>query len=142
VSDALCWWDNIMQAMGTKAVEKMKWKEFKQLVTDQYCPASELLILEKKFINPEAGSVTHQEYTMKFNRMARLLPDMVRLESKRIDRYISGLPLDIKKHVISARPTTFSSVVDLSKILYLERGEVAVIKPKKKWEGKNLERQL
>jgi hypothetical protein len=102
-------------------------------VTDQYCLTNELTNLEKKFINLEAGSMTHQKYTIKFNRMARLVPDMVKPKSKRIDRYISGLPLDIKKHVISTRPTTFSSVVDLSRILYLERGDVAVIEPKKKW---------
>jgi hypothetical protein len=35
-------------------------------------------------------------------------------------------------------PSTFSSLVDLSKILYLERGEVDVIEPKKKCEGKNI----
>jgi Tfp pilus assembly protein PilO len=137
VSEALCWWDNIMQAMGTKAIERMKWKEFKQLVTDQYCQASELTSLEKKFINLEAGSMTHQEYTTKFNRMAPLLPDMVKPDSKRVDRYIAGLPLDINKHVISARQSNVSSVVNLSRVLYLERGEVALIESKKKWEGKN-----
>jgi hypothetical protein len=42
VSEALCWWDNIRTAMGARAVDRMGWKEFKQLVTDQYCPANEL----------------------------------------------------------------------------------------------------
>jgi hypothetical protein len=81
--------------------------------------------------------MTHQEYTTKFNKMARLLPDMVKPESIRIDRYIFGLPRDIKKHVISARPTTFSSVADLSRILYLERGTVPATENRKKWEGKS-----
>jgi hypothetical protein len=72
--------------MGARVVGRMGWKEFKQLVTDQYCPASELSSLEKKFVNLEAGSMTHQEYTTKFNRMARLLPDMVKPVSRRIDR--------------------------------------------------------
>jgi hypothetical protein len=85
----------------------MKWKEFKQLMIDQYCTASELTSLEKEFINLEAGSMTHQEYTTKFNKMARFLPDMVKPESNMIDPYISSLPLGIKKHVISARPSTF-----------------------------------
>jgi hypothetical protein len=70
VSEVLCWWDNIRTDMGARAVDRMGWKEFKQLVTDQYCPTSELSSLEKKFVNLEAGGMTHQEYTTKFNRMA------------------------------------------------------------------------
>jgi hypothetical protein len=69
---------------------------------------------------------------MKFNKMARLVPDIVKHESKRIDRYIADLPFKIKKHVISARPSTFRSVIGLSKILYLERGEMVSPELKKK----------
>jgi hypothetical protein len=79
-----------------------------------------------------AGKMTLQEYITKFNRMAQLLPDMVKPESKKIERFISGFPSDIKEHVISARPNTFRSVVDLSRILYLERGGEIVAEPKKK----------
>jgi hypothetical protein len=120
ISEALCWWKNILHVMGAKAIERMKRKESKQLVTDQCCPISELSSLEKKFVTLEAGNQTLQEYITKFNRMARLLPYMVKPESKRVERYISGLPTDIKRRVLSARPTTFRFAVDLSRILYLE----------------------
>jgi hypothetical protein len=93
--------------------------------------------LEKKFVNLEAGNFPLQEYITKFNRMARLLPDMVKPETRRIERFISGLPVDIKRHVISSRPATFRSAVDLSRILYLEKTEVVVVEPKKKWNGSN-----
>jgi hypothetical protein len=137
VSEALCWWENIVQAMGQRPIGRMKWKQFKQLVIDQYCHASELSSLEKKFVNLEAGDLSLQEYTTKFNRMDRLLPDMVKPETRRIERFISGLPMDIKGHVISSRPTTFQSAVDLSRILYRERTEVVVVEPKRKWNGNN-----
>jgi hypothetical protein len=44
-----------MQAMGTKAVER-KIERVQTLVTDQYCPASELTNLEKNFINLEPAA--------------------------------------------------------------------------------------
>jgi hypothetical protein len=115
VSEALCWWDNLVQAMGERAVQRMKWKEFKNLVTDQYCPSSEVNHLEKEFVTLEADKMTLHEYIIKFNRKARLFPDMVKPESKKIERFIFGLPSDIKKHVILARPNTFRSVVYLSR---------------------------
>jgi hypothetical protein len=78
----------------------MKLKELKNLVTGQYCPSSEVNHLEKEFVTLEAGKMILQEYVTKFNCMARLLSDMVKPESKNIERFISGLPSDIKKHVI------------------------------------------
>jgi hypothetical protein len=77
------------------------------MVTYQYCLSSELNNLQKKCVTLEAGKMTLQEYVTKFNRMARLLPDMVKPESKKIERFISGLPSNIKSHVISARLATF-----------------------------------
>jgi hypothetical protein len=70
VSEALCWWDNLILEMGEKAVKRMKTKEFKNLVMDQYCPSSEVNNPEKKFVTLEAGKSTLQEYVTKFNRMA------------------------------------------------------------------------
>jgi hypothetical protein len=69
VSKALCWWDNLVQVMGEKAVRQMKWREFKNLVTDQLSPSSEVNHLENELLTLTAGKMTLQEYITKFNRM-------------------------------------------------------------------------
>jgi hypothetical protein len=102
------------------------------LVMENYCPSSDRGTIEKEFVNLEAGTLTHQQYTTKFNKMACLLPEMVKPESRRIERYILGLPIDIRCLVQSSRPTTFVLAVDLSRIMYRERGEVAPAESKKR----------
>jgi hypothetical protein len=93
--------------MAKEAIQRMKWKELKRLVIDNYCPASELGSMEKEFVNLKAGTMTHQEYTRKFNKMAQLLLDMEKPKSRIIERYVSGLQIDIRQLVLAARPATF-----------------------------------
>ncbi|XP_035838070.1 uncharacterized protein LOC110896038 [Helianthus annuus] len=52
--------------------------------------------------------------------MSRLVPYLVTLEPKRIARFVGGLAPEIKASVKASRPTTFSSVVDLSLSLTLD----------------------
>ena len=138
VDTALVWWDNIVVANGTRAIARMTWSEMRRLVAEEYCPERELDKMEREFLSLEAGNMTHQEYTSKFNEMARLVPELVTPESKRIKRYIQGLPLDIRRNMVTAKPGTFRSAVDLSGRLYDHRGPVAVGGQKNIGNGDNL----
>ncbi|GJY77939.1 hypothetical protein Tco_0483740 [Tanacetum coccineum] len=53
-------------------------------------------------------------YTARFNELARLFPHMVTQENQRVNRYISGLALEIKANVTSSRPTTIQSAVSMA----------------------------
>jgi hypothetical protein len=68
--------------------------------------------------------------------MYRERGDVTPNESKKIEQFISGLPSDIKRHVISVRPATFRSIVDLSRLLYLERDVTTPTKVKKQGNDK------
>jgi hypothetical protein len=76
--EALCWWDNIKLALGRRVTAKLTLGEFKALMEEQYCPNNDCGFLEKEFVNLEAGSTTHLQYTTKFNQMARVLHEMVK----------------------------------------------------------------
>ncbi|KAJ9563826.1 hypothetical protein OSB04_008986 [Centaurea solstitialis] len=52
--------------------------------------------------------------TARFHELAQLVPHMVTLEEKRIDRYIWGLAPEIRRMVTSANPTTIQSAVVLA----------------------------
>ncbi|KAI3775825.1 hypothetical protein L1987_45579 [Smallanthus sonchifolius] len=73
VSEALCWWENLVIALGDKAIDRMTWEELKRLLIEEFCPDNEMDKLERDFLKLEVGGMTHREYTTKFNRMARLL---------------------------------------------------------------------
>jgi hypothetical protein len=89
--------------------------------------------LEKEFLTLEAGNMSHKEYTTKYNEMALLFPDLVKPEEKRIKRYVQGLPIDIRRGVMTTRMSTFRSVVALSGALYEQRDVVRSLEQKKGW---------
>ena len=68
----------------------------------------------------------HRHYTEIFNEKARLVPELVSPESKRIKRYIQGLPVDVRRSMTTARPNTFLSAVELCGKLY-EHRRIAVV---------------
>ncbi|XP_076881496.1 uncharacterized protein LOC143529630 [Bidens hawaiensis] len=134
-SEVLCWSDNLVQAMGDRSIRRMTWVELKKLVLDQFCPPHELDKIEQDFLTLEAGSMTHREYTMKFNKMARLCPDLVTPEAKRIKKYEKGLPADIRRGVMTTNMNSFHSVVTLAGTLYDQREKLPPTETRKTWNS-------
>ncbi|KAD4888366.1 hypothetical protein E3N88_20439 [Mikania micrantha] len=120
VSEALFWWDTIQQAMGEPAVEALSWESFKHLVLAKFCPKFVVDKMEKDFMNIEVGTMTHQEYTTKFNEMSRLVPHLVTPEESRIKRYIQGFPSEVRILVKGSAPGTYQSAVELTAELFEE----------------------
>ncbi|GKC58144.1 hypothetical protein Tco_1085742, partial [Tanacetum coccineum] len=60
-----------------------------------------------------AGSIIagHASYIDRFHELARLVPHLVTLENKRIERYIYGLASQIRGMVAAMEPTTIQSVI-------------------------------
>ncbi|GKF36004.1 hypothetical protein Tco_0112762, partial [Tanacetum coccineum] len=59
----------------------------------------------------EAG---HTAYTDRFHELARLVPHLVTLESRMIERYVYGLALQIHRMVIATEPKTMQKAVQIS----------------------------
>nr|GEU61057.1 putative reverse transcriptase domain-containing protein [Tanacetum cinerariifolium] len=72
------------------------------------------------------GRAGHALYTDRFHKLARLVPHLVTLKNKRIERYIYGLALQIRTMVTAIESTTIQSVVLKAGILTYEalRNEV------------------
>ncbi|GKB83085.1 putative reverse transcriptase domain-containing protein [Tanacetum coccineum] len=56
-------------------------------------------------------------YTNRFHELARLVPHLVTPESKRVERYIYGLALQIRWMVAATEPSTFQKAVQIAGIL-------------------------
>ncbi|GKF89458.1 hypothetical protein Tco_0263421 [Tanacetum coccineum] len=64
----------------------MSWEDFMFLTREEFCPSNEMQKLETKLWNHAMFEAGHAAYTDRFHELARLLPDLVTLEGKRIER--------------------------------------------------------
>nr|GEU93850.1 hypothetical protein [Tanacetum cinerariifolium] len=82
---ALTWWNGHVRTLGHDAAYAMTWGTLKKKLMDKYYP-KELALMCTKFIN----------------------------ETKKVDKYISGLPDKIYGNVMSARPKTLDETIELA----------------------------
>ncbi|KAI3786395.1 hypothetical protein L1987_40038 [Smallanthus sonchifolius] len=86
--EASHWWEGVRQAKGSKVVDAMMWADLKTLVIKNFCPRNEIEKVEREFLGLKAGSMTHRQYTTRFNELARLVPHLVTTEERKIACYI------------------------------------------------------
>ncbi|XP_076934877.1 uncharacterized protein LOC143601318 [Bidens hawaiensis] len=137
VDEAMYWWESIEQRRSREEIKAMRWEDLKELVMKKLCAEAEVERVEMKFLYLKAGMMTHREYTTEFNRMFRLVPEMVNNEAKRIKCYVRGLPQKVCLLVRANKPATFDSAVELAQMDYedLSMDDVVVVEEKKdkKW---------
>ncbi|GKB87346.1 putative reverse transcriptase domain-containing protein [Tanacetum coccineum] len=95
---ALTWWNTLVQTRGRAAAIAQPWEDFKKLLMEEYCPDDEVQKLESEFWNHKMVGSDIDGYTARFHELARLVPHMVTPENQRVNRYIRGLPPEIKPH--------------------------------------------
>nr|GFC11035.1 reverse transcriptase domain-containing protein [Tanacetum cinerariifolium] len=49
--DALSWWNSYATPIGIVQADKIAWSELKRLLTNKYCPRTEVKKLEEEFYN-------------------------------------------------------------------------------------------
>ncbi|KAI3819396.1 hypothetical protein L1987_13227 [Smallanthus sonchifolius] len=112
----------------------MMWAYLKTLVIKNFCPRNEIEKVEREFLGLKAGSMTHRQYTTRFNELARLVPHLVTTEERKISCYIQGLPDQVRTYVKANAPTTYDSVVELSGVVFddLALNVAAIEEPRKR----------
>ncbi|GJZ04538.1 reverse transcriptase domain-containing protein [Tanacetum coccineum] len=88
---ALTWWNSHIHTRSQEAAVGMSWEDFKTLTREEFFPVNEMQKLETEFWNHAMVEAGHAAYTDRFYELARLVPHLVTLENKRIERYIYGL---------------------------------------------------
>ncbi|GJT99737.1 putative reverse transcriptase domain-containing protein [Tanacetum coccineum] len=87
---------------------------------EEFCPSHEMQKLETKLWNHVMVGAGHAVYTDRFHELARLVPHLVTLESRKIERYVYGLALQIRKMVAATEPKTMQKAVQISGALTYE----------------------
>ncbi|GJT72892.1 putative reverse transcriptase domain-containing protein [Tanacetum coccineum] len=87
VDKSLTWWNSLIRTRSREAAIGMSWEDFKTL-TEEFCPVNEMKKLETEFWNHAIVGAGHVTYTDRFHELARLVPNLVTPENKRIKRAV------------------------------------------------------
>ncbi|GJV78825.1 reverse transcriptase domain-containing protein [Tanacetum coccineum] len=79
--DALSWWNAHAQPMGIEQANQITWTELKRLLTNKYCPRTEIKKMEDEFYGLTINGSDLKTYIRRFQELNNLCTNMV-LNSK------------------------------------------------------------
>ncbi|GKB09931.1 reverse transcriptase domain-containing protein [Tanacetum coccineum] len=92
LGSALTWWNSHVKTVGHDAAYGMTWKTLKKMMTDRYCPISEIKKLEIEIWNLKVEGTDVVSYTQCFQELALMCGRMFLKESDEVEKYVGGLP--------------------------------------------------
>ncbi|GJT53486.1 reverse transcriptase domain-containing protein [Tanacetum coccineum] len=95
-NDALSWWNAYAQPIGIKQANRITWTELKRLLTNKYCPRTEVKKMEDEFYDLTVKGNDLKTYVRRFQELAALCPNMVPNSEKLMEAFIGGLPQSIE----------------------------------------------
>ncbi|GJU91265.1 reverse transcriptase domain-containing protein [Tanacetum coccineum] len=87
--DALSWWNAYAQPMGVDQANQITWTELKRLLTNKYCPRTEVRKMEDELYNL----------------------------TKLLEAFIGGLPRSIEGNVTASKPQTLEEAINIAQRL-------------------------
>ncbi|GKE56141.1 putative reverse transcriptase domain-containing protein, partial [Tanacetum coccineum] len=83
-------------------------------LTDKYCPKGEIKKLEIELWNLKVRGNDVAAYTQRFQELALMCTKFLADETKKVDKYNNGLPNNIHRNVMFARPKTLDDAIELA----------------------------
>ncbi|GJV06405.1 reverse transcriptase domain-containing protein [Tanacetum coccineum] len=114
VGKALTWWNSQICTLSREVAVSMSWNDFKFMMIEEFCPSHEMQKLKTELWNHVMVGVSYAAYTDRFHELARLVPHLVTLKSRKIERYVYGLAPQIRGMVAATEPKTIQKVVQIS----------------------------
>ncbi|GKA40586.1 reverse transcriptase domain-containing protein [Tanacetum coccineum] len=91
IGEALTWWNSQIRTISQEVVVSMSWNDFKFMMIQEFYPSHEMQKLESKLWNHAMVRTGHAAYTDRFHELASVVPHLVTLECRMIERYVCGL---------------------------------------------------
>ncbi|GJX72014.1 reverse transcriptase domain-containing protein [Tanacetum coccineum] len=86
------WWNSHVKTVGHDVAYGMTWKTLKKMMTDRYCPISEIKKLEIEIWNLKVKGTDVVSYTQCFQELVLMCERMFLEESDEVEKYVGGLP--------------------------------------------------
>nr|GEV85418.1 putative reverse transcriptase domain-containing protein [Tanacetum cinerariifolium] len=110
---ALTWWNSQIRSLGPDTYS-MTWEVIKKNMKDKYCPHSEIKKLEIELWNLKVKENNVSAYTERFQELTLICIKFVADETKKIDKYVNGLPGNIYESMKASKPKTFDETIELA----------------------------
>ncbi|CAA0835392.1 Unknown protein, partial [Striga hermonthica] len=112
-SDARLWW-NAYWSMRPGEKARCTWDMLKELVREKYYPTYYRAEMERQFLSLQQGTRTVDEYEREFTRLAAFVPDLVRTEAQRAQRFIDGLYPAVHHNIVGHGTQTYARAVSIA----------------------------
>ncbi|GKA17356.1 reverse transcriptase domain-containing protein, partial [Tanacetum coccineum] len=113
---ALTWWHVYVHSVTLDTAHATPWSDFKAMFIQKYCLRNEVKQMENELWNLKVKGTNLTAYNQRFQELILLCPEMVPNTDRLLERYIEGLPLNIKGNVTS------SKLVDLHEAIEMAQG--------------------
>nr|GEW60548.1 reverse transcriptase domain-containing protein [Tanacetum cinerariifolium] len=113
-NDALSWWNAYAQPIGIEQANRITWTELKRLLTNKYCPRTEIKKMEDEFYNLSVKGNDLKTYVRRFQELAVLCPNMLPNNEKLMEVFIGGLPRIIEGNVTASKPQTLEEAINIA----------------------------
>ncbi|GJS85495.1 putative reverse transcriptase domain-containing protein [Tanacetum coccineum] len=91
---------------GSENAYKIPWTEFKEMMTTEYCPDTEIQKMEQELWNLTLKGDDIETYINRFHELSLMCPELVPTEKKKIKKFIKGFPERIKGNITSSKPSS------------------------------------
>ncbi|GJW36684.1 reverse transcriptase domain-containing protein [Tanacetum coccineum] len=113
----LSWWNAYAQPMGIEKANRTTWTELKRLLTNKYCPQTEIKKMEEELYNLNIKGNDLKPYVRRFQKLTTLFPNMVPNNEKLLEAFIGGLPQSIEGNVTASKPQTLEEAINIAQRL-------------------------
>ncbi|GJU67118.1 putative reverse transcriptase domain-containing protein [Tanacetum coccineum] len=114
---ALTWWNGNIRTLGLENANKIPWNEFKEMMTTEYCPETEIQKMEQELWTLTLKGDDIETYINRFHELSLMCPELVPTEKKKIKKFIKGFPERIKGNITSSRPSSLHDAVNMAREL-------------------------
>ncbi|GJZ18350.1 reverse transcriptase domain-containing protein [Tanacetum coccineum] len=112
--DALSWWNAYAAPIGIEQANRIAWTELKRLLTNKYCPRTEIKKMEDEFYGLTVNGSDLKTYIRRFQELAVLCPNMVPNTEKLMEAFIGGLPQSIEGNITASKPQTLEEATNIA----------------------------
>nr|GEY35441.1 reverse transcriptase domain-containing protein [Tanacetum cinerariifolium]GEZ89066.1 reverse transcriptase domain-containing protein [Tanacetum cinerariifolium] len=97
--------------------DKIAWTKLKRILTNKYCPRTEVKKIEDEFYNLVIKGNDLKTYNRRFQELALLCLNMVPNSKKLMEVFIEGLPRSIEGNVTASKPQTLEEAITITQRL-------------------------
>jgi hypothetical protein len=114
------WWDAYIEAH--EEPKSINWQEFKNSFITHHVPLRVTKLKKKEFEDLKQGSMSVNEYVIRFTQLSRYAPDNVDTDEKKQDWFLNGLNDGLAYALEAHDFTNFQDMVDKALVLENRRG--------------------